>query len=108
MVSFNMSNSKFENVGQHHWVIEFEKMPNDIYQFTRTVDSELQKSNIDYNAKRKNNNPLGFPKVTIVEKGSFLKWMKKRGKLGGQHKVPRIDGSKIFINEIIKISNTIC
>ncbi|MEC7005017.1 MAG: GH3 auxin-responsive promoter family protein [Bacteroidota bacterium] len=108
IVSFNMSNSKFENVGQHHWVIEFEKMPNDIYQFTRTVDSELQKSNIDYKAKRKNNNPLGFPKVTIVEKGSFFKWMKKRGKLGGQHKVPRIDGSKIFINEIIKISNTIC
>ena len=52
-------------------------MPNDIHQFIHTVDSKLQKNNIDYKAKRKNNNPLGFPKVTIVEKGSFFNWMKK-------------------------------
>ncbi len=108
MVSFNMSHSKFENIGQHHWVIEFEKPPSDIHQFIQTVDSKLQKNNIDYKAKRKNNNPLGFPRVTIVEKGSFFNWMKKRGKLGGQHKVPRIDGSNTFINDIIKISNKTC
>jgi len=77
-------------------------------KISKDLLGQIQKNNIDYKAKRKNNNPLGFPRVTIVEKGSFFKWMKKRGKLGGQHKVPRIDGSKIFINEIIKISNTIC
>ena len=108
MVSFNMSNSKLENVGQHHWVIEFIEMPNDIHQFIHSVDTALQKNNIDYKAKRKNNNPLGFPKVTVVQKGSFFNWMKKRGKLGGQHKVPRIDSSNTFINEVVKISNTNC
>ena len=108
MVSFNMSNSKLENVGQHHWVIEFIEMPNDIHQFIHSVDNALQNNNIDYKAKRKNNNPLGFPKVTVVQKGSFFNWMKKRGKLGGQHKVPRIDSSNTFINEIVKISNTVC
>ena len=42
-----MSHSKFENIGQHHWVIEFEKPPIDIHQFIQTVDSKLQKNNID-------------------------------------------------------------
>ena len=70
----------------------------------QSIDDELKKINIDYCAKRKNNSPIGEPEIAVVKKGTFYKWMEKRGKLGGQHKVPRINNSTKYVNEILAIN----
>lgn len=93
--------SKNEQVGAHHWLIEFENEPQDLLAFSRTLDTELQKVNADYDAKRKGNINIGAPLITTVPQGTFHKWLKKKGKLGGQHKVPRLQNSDRLLKEIL-------
>ena len=95
--------SKFHRLGPFEIEIEFETKPQNIHHFNEELDLELQKINIDYATKRKNNTPLSCLKIIEVKKGAFYEWMKKRGKLGGQHKVPRIDNSNNCVNEITQI-----
>lgn len=90
--------------GAHEWIIEFEKEPNDIQLFTETLDKKLQEINSDYEAKRYNNMTLNAPKVHIAKKNLFYEWMKERGKLGGQNKVPRLCNTREFINPLIKLN----
>ena len=75
-----------------------------LYFFTTQLDDELQKVNIDYQAKRKNNSTISLPKINRVKKGTFYSWMKKHGKLGGQFKVPRLSEKSIYIDELLEIS----
>ena len=91
-------------IGHHLWLFEFIQKPIDFLQFIQSIDDELKKINIDYCAKRKNNSPIGKPEIAVVKKGTFYKWMEKRGKLGGQHKVPRINNSTKYVNEILAIN----
>ena len=93
-----------ENIGFHEWVIEFYKQPDDMSLFTFQLDDELQRVNIDYQAKRKNNSTISLPKINLVKKGTFYSWMKKHGKLGGQFKVPRLSEKSIYIDELLEIS----
>ena len=86
--------------GAHEWLIEFEKEPDDIEQFTTDLDSALQQINSDYEAKRYKDIALGKPILHKVKKGVFTQWLKKKGKLGGQHKVPRLSNDRKFIEEI--------
>jgi len=86
--------------GAHEWLIEFEKEPEDIEQFTTDLDSALQQINSDYEAKRYKDIALGKPILHKVKKGVFTQWLKKKGKLGGQHKVPRLSNDRKFIEEI--------
>jgi hypothetical protein len=88
--------------GAHEWLIEFDKDPNDAERFTRELDDALQSLNSDYEAKRHKNIALRMPVVRILKKGSFNNWLKSRGKLGGQHKVPRLSNERIFIEEILQ------
>ena len=103
IVSPQFSYESKHQIGFHKWLIEFEIKPQNIHHFNEVLDLELQKINIDYAAKRKNNTPLSCLKIIEVKKGAFYEWMKKRGKLGGQHKVPRIDNSNNCVNEISQI-----
>ncbi|SDL79911.1 GH3 auxin-responsive promoter [Catalinimonas alkaloidigena] len=88
------------NRGGHEWIIEFEKEPTDLAQFTHLLDDHLRQINSDYDAKRSHDLALVAPVVHAVPPGTFYNWMKRRGKLGGQHKVPRLFNSRQYVDEI--------
>jgi hypothetical protein len=94
-----------KNAGGHEWIIEFEKEPADLNLFTDSLDNALKKINSDYEAKRKGDMALMKPIIHIAKKETFYKWMKNRGKLGGQHKVPRLANNRIYLDEILKMIN---
>jgi hypothetical protein len=86
--------------GAHEWLIEFEKEPEDFQKFVQSLDESLKSINSDYEAKRYKDMALRKPIVHKLRKGTFYDWMKKRGKLGGQHKVPRLSNSRQFVDDI--------
>lgn len=88
-------------VGSHHWVIEFDNEPQDLLAFAQTLDAQLKEVNADYQAKRKGNINIGAPLITSVAKGTFHRWLKQKGKLGGQHKVPRLQNTDTLLKEIL-------
>lgn len=87
--------------GGHEWLMEFEKMPNNLDQFTEVFDTALKSLNSDYEAKRYKNFILQPPIIHVLEKGTFYNWLKSKGKLGGQNKVPRLANSRKYIDEIL-------
>lgn len=90
--------------GYHHWLIEFEKMPNDVDRFTELLDSELQSLNSDYEAKRYKNMVLDPLKLTVMPHNSFYNWLKSKGKLGGQNKVPRLSNDDKYVKELLEVN----
>lgn len=86
--------------GCHEWLIEFENPPNNIDEFAYEVDCALKNINSDYEAKRHKDIALRMPIIHALPKGSFNQWLKSKGKLGGQHKVPRLSNDRKFIDEI--------
>ena len=96
--------SENEN-GAHEWLIEFDKLPENIDEFTEALDAALKSVNSDYEAKRYKNIALRMPIVHILRGGTFRQWLKKRGKLGGQHKVPRLSNDRHFIEEILDLAH---
>jgi hypothetical protein len=91
------------NKGGHEWIIEFKKSPNDLTKFIDILDSTMRRLNSDYDAKRYKDIALERPVVHAVSDGTFYMWMKKRNKLGGQHKVPRLVNSRVYIDDILKM-----
>ena len=89
----------------HEWLIEFKSPPEDLDLFTASFDAALKSVNSDYEAKRYKNMILEAPKIQIATKGLFFKWMKKRGKLGGQNKVPRLSDERKFIDELLQMNS---
>ena len=87
----------------HQWLIEFEKKPEDNDFFNEAFDNALKSLNSDYEAKRYHNLVLKQPIIVNLKKNTFYKWMKKRNKLGGQNKVPRLSGSREYVNEILNV-----
>ncbi|MFT3826441.1 MAG: GH3 auxin-responsive promoter family protein [Chitinophagaceae bacterium] len=87
--------------GAHEWLIEFEKEPADLQQFIRELDATLKSVNSDYEAKRYKDIALGMPLVKAVRKGLFTEWLRSKGKLGGQHKVPRLSNDRKYVEEIM-------
>jgi hypothetical protein len=92
-----------ESNGAHEWIIEFDKGPNDLNTFTFELDNALQSINSDYEAKRHKSIALRMPIITPAKKGTFNEWLRKKGKLGGQHKVPRLSNERTLVEEIKKI-----
>jgi hypothetical protein len=88
--------------GGHEWLIEFTSPPSDIDLFTDILDAKLKEINSDYEAKRYKDLALQKPVVRIIPEGTFYNWMKRRGKLGGQNKVPRLSNSREYVDDIIK------
>ncbi len=87
--------------GGHEWIIEFHTAPRDIREFTAVLDDSLRKINSDYDAKRSHDLALVAPTIHSVPEGTFYEWMKRRGKLGGQNKVPRLSNSREFVDDIL-------
>jgi len=93
-----------ENPG-HEWLIEFEKPPSSLELFAAVLDQALQEVNSDYEAKRYRSIALREPLVRQVKNGTFAAWLKLKGKLGGQHKVPRLSNDRIVLEEILQLNN---
>ncbi len=86
--------------GAHEWLIEFEKEPSSLEAFTFALDEALKEANSDYEAKRYKNIALRLPLVRKLPRGAFTKWLSSKGKMGGQHKVPRLSNERKFVEEI--------
>ncbi|WP_153797083.1 GH3 auxin-responsive promoter family protein [Foetidibacter luteolus] len=87
--------------GAHEWLIEFDKAPQNIHQFAYELDCALKTFNSDYEAKRHKDIALRMPQIHALQKGVFCAWLKSKGKLGGQHKVPRLSNDRKYIDEIM-------
>ena len=90
--------------GTHEWLIEFSNSPENIADFTVFLDESLKQSNSDYAAKRKGNINMGMPVIRAMPKGTFYNWLKNNGKLGGQHKIPRLSNNRKIIESILRNS----
>ena len=89
--------------GGHEWVMEFSQEPMNMNQFIEIFDTALKSVNSDYEAKRYLDFVLGFPKVHKMPEKTFYNWMKKKGKLGGQNKVPRLSNKRKYVDEVLAI-----
>ena len=92
--------------GGHQWLFEFSKMPNDIEHFTEILDTTLKSVNSDYEAKRYKDISLAPPEVIIAKEGVFYEWLKEKGKLGGQNKVPRLANNRDYIVRLLEINKS--
>ncbi|RXK83819.1 GH3 auxin-responsive promoter family protein [Filimonas effusa] len=93
--------------GAHEWLIEFEKQPGDLDKFTHELDEALKSINSDYEAKRHKSIALGPPRIHMLPPGTFGQWLKSKGKLGGQHKVPRLSNTRTYVEEILTMMGRI-
>ena len=89
---------------RHQWLIEFSKQPADLQQFATLLDRRLQEINSDYEAKRYKDITLQHLEIIEARSGLFNDWLKLRGKLGGQHKVPRLSNSRETIEQLLKLN----
>lgn len=86
---------------RHQWLIEFAKMPDSIEKFATILDATLKEVNSDYEAKRWKDIALQPLEVIVARKGLFHDWLAQKGKLGGQHKIPRLSNTREYIEEMI-------
>ena len=89
---------------RHQWLIEFSKAPKDLAQFSDLLDTKLQELNSDYEAKRYKDITLQHLEIIEARAGLFNDWLKLRGKLGGQHKVPRLSNSRENIEQLLLLN----
>ena len=89
---------------RHQWLIEFSKMPDDVERFAEILDKTLQEVNSDYEAKRYKDITLQRLELTVARKGLFNEWLASKGKLGGQHKVPRLSNNRGYIDEMLQLN----
>ena len=88
---------------RHQWLIEFAQEPADMNQFATILDKKLQELNSDYEAKRSHDVTLQHLEVIKARTGLFNDWLKSKGKLGGQHKIPRLSNSRKNLEELLEL-----
>lgn len=91
--------------GGHQWLVEFDERPASIEHFADRLDQNLQAINSDYEAKRYKDLALLPLQLNAVPKGTFYSWMKSKGKVGGQNKVPRLSNSRQYVEELLLFIN---
>ena len=89
---------------RHQWLIEFSKAPSDLQQFAVLLDRKLQELNSDYEAKRYKDITLQPLEIIEARQGLFNDWLRLHGKLGGQHKVPRLSNSREHIEQLLRLN----
>lgn len=90
---------------RHQWLIEFSRMPNDLVAFSQILDKTLQQVNSDYEAKRYKDITLQTLEIVVARQGLFHDWLASKGKLGGQHKVPRLSNNRNNIEEMLALNS---
>ncbi|MBO4316258.1 MAG: GH3 auxin-responsive promoter family protein [Prevotella sp.] len=91
---------------RHQWLIEFSREPQSLDEFTQLLDQKLQEINSDYEAKRFHDVTLQHLEIIKARKGLFSDWLKAKGKLGGQHKVPRLSNDRKHIDELLAMNKS--
>ncbi|HXK75190.1 MAG TPA: GH3 auxin-responsive promoter family protein [Bacteroidaceae bacterium] len=91
---------------RHQWLIEFKKVPDSLDKFASVLDKTLKEVNSDYEAKRHKDIALQPLEVIVARPGLFHDWMASRGKLGGQHKVPRLSNTRQHIEQMLELNHT--
>ena len=89
---------------RHQWVVEFRKQPASVEAFADALDAALKELNSDYEAKRYKDLTLQRPEIVVARRGLFNDWLKSRGKLGGQHKVPRLANDRNIIEQVLLLN----
>ena len=89
---------------RHQWLIEFAKAPADLQQFATLLDQRLQVLNSDYEAKRYKDITLQPLELIQARQGLFNDWLRQRGKLGGQNKVPRLSNNREQIEQLLRLN----
>jgi len=89
---------------RHQWLIEYSKPPKDMTQFAKLLDTRLQQLNSDYEAKRYKDITLQPLEIITARQGLFNAWLKQHGKLGGQHKVPRLSNERTHIEQLLALN----
>ncbi|MBO5721122.1 MAG: GH3 auxin-responsive promoter family protein [Bacteroidales bacterium] len=90
--------------GRHQWLIEFDREPSSLDEFANILDASLQDINSDYEAKRYKGIALERLEIIPARKGLFEDWLRNKGKLGGQHKVPRLSNNRTYIDDMLKLN----
>ena len=90
--------------GRHQWLIEFDREPKSIEEFANILDASLQEINSDYEAKRYKGIALDRLEIVVARNGLFEDWLRAKGKLGGQHKVPRLSNNRNYIDDMLKLN----
>lgn len=88
--------------GGHEWIIEFTKAPDNLERFVQVLDNTLKAINSDYEAKRHKDLALKLPVVHVARNGAFYDWLRSKGKLGGQHKIPRLSNDRTYLEDIMR------
>ena len=88
----------------HEWFIEFEEVPSQLKEFEKSIDINMQEQNIYYK-DLVSGSVLQPCKVRVVEKNGFINYMRAKGKLGGQNKVPRLANDRVIADELSKFAN---
>ena len=89
---------------RHQWLIEFAVQPDSMDKFAQVLDNALQEINSDYEAKRYKNITLQPLEIVEARPQLFHDWLKGKGKLGGQHKVPRLSNARDYIDELLSMN----
>lgn len=89
---------------RHQWLIEFAQMPDSLENFAAILDATLKEVNSDYEAKRWKDIALQPLEVIPARKGLFHEWLAQKGKLGGQHKIPRLSNTREYIEDMLKLN----
>ena len=89
---------------RHQWLIEFTKEPASLEEFAHLLDQHLQSINSDYEAKRFHDITLQHLEIVKARPSLFNDWLKSKGKLGGQHKIPRLSNSRKHIDELLEMN----
>lgn len=90
---------------RHQWLIEFSTMPDHLEKFRDILDTALQSINSDYEAKRHKDITLQKLEIIVARPGLFHDWLKQKGKLGGQHKVPRLSNNRDLIEDMLALNH---
>jgi len=100
--SFQLDKAK----GCHQWIIEFDKEPQSVSveAFAEILDRNLRKLNSDYDAKRYKDISLTCLEITKSNPGVFYKWLEDKGKLGGQHKIPRLNNDRQYLEQLLAVN----
>jgi hypothetical protein len=92
--------------GAHRWFLEFEGPAAPADEVSRRLDAAVSAASDDYASHRAKDYGMRPPEIVELAPGTFYAWSERKGKLGGQHKVPRIAPSEAMVDELLEISRT--
>jgi hypothetical protein len=91
--------------GGHEWLVDFEQVPSDTDRFVEVVDATLRELNSDYDAKRTGGIAMAPPRLTVLPAGTVESWLRAKGRMGGQFKVPRCASHRRWAEELTQAAH---